>query len=229
MPKTEGNGNGIIPLGKGLYIQSRAATLTQVNSRSLYYWSKKYLVEPHIHGRNGGPPIYSYNDLLAMRTVVRLRRAEMPLQRIRKAIKYLYKTLGRKAEWWNYKMVVDVRKDLIVVIPKDTSPSGQDEAVLASRHGQKPMEIILAELASDLLKGDRLEPFPEISEQVSISGSIQGGAPVIKGTRVPTSVIYEFHKRKLSVEQIAELYDDIDKVAIAAAIKYENALAQRNA
>lgn len=224
MAVVKGKPNGTLPLGRGLYLQSRAARMTQVSSRSLFYWSKTYLVEPHIHGRNGGPPVYSYNDLLATRAVVRLRAANMPLQRIRKAIKYLYKVLGRGGEWWNLKMVVAAKRDLIVVIPREQSPSGFEEKVVASREGQKVFELAIADLISDLLEGGKLEPFPEVKGHISINGAVQGGAPVIKGTRIPTSVIYQWYKRGLKMGQIAEFYDGLDRVNIEAAIKYESAL-----
>lgn len=64
------------------------------------------------------PSVYSYNDLLAIRTVVRLRAENLPLQQIRKAIEYFYKTISADA-WWDLKMVVDQKRDLIVVIPKE--------------------------------------------------------------------------------------------------------------
>jgi uncharacterized protein (DUF433 family) len=225
--KKRRNGNGQIPLGMGLYIHSQAAQMTQTTSRKLTYWAKTKLVYPHIHRRNGGPAIYSYTDLLAIRAVERLRNAGLPLQRMRRAIKYFYEYLGSKSNWWNLKMVVD-NKDLLAIIPCEQSPTGKDEAVIASRGGQKPLEIVFADLVNDLLAGGKLEPFPEIKKYISIDQNIQGGAPVISNTRIKTSVIYMWHKRELNIKQIAEMYDGIEPEAINAAIEYEQALVKNN-
>jgi uncharacterized protein (DUF433 family)/DNA-binding transcriptional MerR regulator len=219
------NGNGHIPLGQGLYLHSQAAMMTQTTGRKLTYWSQTDLVIPHIHRRNGGPSIYSYVDLLAIRAMERLRKSGLPLQRIRKALKFLYETLGSNTDWWNLKMVVD-EKDLLVVIPKNQSPSGRDETIIATRAGQKPFELVFAQLVSDLLAGGKLERFPSIKKHISIEAGVQGGAPVIKNTRIKTRVIHLWHQCGLKAKQIAEIYDGLETSAIKAAIKYEKALAR---
>lgn len=219
--------NGHIPLNVGLYIQERAAKMTQSTSRKLSYWARTNLVTPHVHRRNGGPSIYSYTDLLAIRAVEKLRNFGLPLQRMRKAVHYFYDFLGSETDWWDLKMVVDNR-DLLTIIPRDQSPSGRDEAVIASRGGQKIFELIFADLVNDLLAGGKLEPFPEIKEHIVIDPSIQGGAPVLKNTRIRTLVLYMWYQRELTVEQIVEMYNGIDKDAVIAAIEYEQALASKN-
>ena len=225
--KKRGSGNSHIPLGTGLYLHSQAAKMTQNTARKLTYWAKTNLVYPHIHRRNGGPAIYSYTDLLALKALERLRSAGLPLQRMRRAIKYFYEILGSESDWWNLKMVVN-KKDLLTIIPKEQSPTGKQETVIASRGGQKPFELVFADLVNDLLAGGRLAPFPKIKKHISIDRNVQGGAPVISNTRVKTSIIYMWRKRGLDVKQISEMYDGIGQDAINAAIKYEKALAKKN-
>jgi len=224
---TRSNGDGHIPLGLGLYLHSQAATMTQTTSRKLTYWSQTSLISPHVHRRNGGPSIYSYIDLLAIRAMERLRKSGLPLQRIRKALQFLYKTLGSETDWWNLKMVVD-EKDLLVVIPRRQSPSGRDETVVATRGGQQIFELVFADLVNDLLASGKLQPFPAVRKHVSIEAGIQGGAPVIKNTRIKTRVIHLWHQRGLTIKQIADVYDGLEISAIKAAIEYEQALAKSN-
>lgn len=224
---TRRNGDGHIPLGLGLYLHSQAATMTQTTGRKLTYWSQTGLVSPHVHGRNGGPPIYSYVDLLAIRAMERLRKSGLPLQRIRKALQFLYKTLGSETDWWNLKMVVD-EKDLLVVIPREQSPSGRDEMIVATRAGQKVFELVFAELVNDLLAGGKLKPFPAVRKHISIEAGVQGGAPVVKNTRIKTRVLHLWRQRGLTIRQIADVYDGLETSAIKAAIKYEQALAKSN-
>ncbi|OGN90967.1 MAG: hypothetical protein A2158_05510 [Chloroflexi bacterium RBG_13_46_14] len=216
-----------MPLGKGLYLHTKAARITQTTSRALSYWARTKLVTPHIHSRDGGPSIYSYNDLLAIRAVVRLREERLPLQKIRKAIRYFYDNVN-SIEWWNLKMVVYRKRDLIVVIPSDQTPSGEDEVVIATRGGQRSIEIMFGDLVSDLLKGGELENNPDIPRYIEIDGLVQAGAPVIKGTRIKTSVIYYWHECGLSEDEISELYIGLDRNAIRVAISYEELLNRCN-
>ncbi len=224
--KRRGESDGHLPLGLGLYLHTKAARMTQTSSQRIAYWGRTGLIDPHIHRRNGGPSIYSYNDLLAIRALVRLRAARLPLQRIRKAINFLYKHIDSQAEWWNLKMVVD-RRDLLVVIPREQSPTGIDEAIVATRAGQKPFELFFADLVNDLLSGEKLEPYPEVKGHIGIDGRVQGGTPVIKNTRIKTSIIYFWHECGLTPEEISELYGGLDKDAINAAIRYEEVLTKR--
>jgi uncharacterized protein (DUF433 family) len=43
---------------------------------------------------------------------------------------------------------------------------------------------------------------------------ILGGTPVIKGTRIPVSIIYELVGLNYTVEQIIEFYPDLDRETI---------------
>jgi len=219
--------NGLLPLGVGLYLNTQAAKITQTTSRKLTYWAKTKLVEPHIHRRNGGPSVYAYNDLLAIRVMERIRDSGLPLQRMRRAIKYFYSYLGDESDWWNLKLVVD-KKDLLAVIPREKTVTGKDETVIASRDGQKPLELVFADLVNDLLAGGKLEEYPEIKKYINIDKKVHGGEPVISKTRIKTSVIYMWYKRGLSVEQIYDMYYGVEKEAIQAAIDYEKALNKNN-
>jgi len=229
MPKriTKRPRNGHIPLGVGLYLHSQAAKIAQTSSRKLSYWGATQLIRPQVHRRNGGPSIFSYTDLLAIRATERLRKSGLPLQRMRKAIRYFYSFLGRESEWWNLKMVVDNR-DVLAIIPREQSPSGREEAVVASRGGQKVLEVVFADLVNDLLAGGKLERFPKVKEHLTIDANIQGGAPVVKNTRIKTTVLYMWYQRGLEVKQIADMYDGLDEEVINAAIEYEKALIKGN-
>jgi len=216
-----------MPLGTGLYIHTIAARLTQTTGRNLSYWASSALVIPQIHRRDGGPSIYSYNDLLAIRAVVRLRAEKLPLQKIRKAIKYFYENM-KSINWWTLKMVVYRQKDLVIVIPRDKSPIGEEEIVIATRGGQKPIELFFGDLVNDLLKGGKLLEATEIPLYVNINPNVQGGLPVLKGTRIRTSIIYYWNKCGLSTDAISELYDGLDRKAIDVAVRYEELLSRRN-
>lgn len=65
--------------------------LTDVSYRNLDYWAKTGLVRSSIRQASGRGTrrVYAFEDLLALRVVKRLRGAGVPLQAIRRAVRYL--------------------------------------------------------------------------------------------------------------------------------------------
>lgn len=65
--------------------------LTGVSYRNLDYWARTGLVRSSIrqaHGK-GSRRVYAFEDLVALRLVRKLRHAGVPLQAIRRAVRYL--------------------------------------------------------------------------------------------------------------------------------------------
>jgi len=73
----------------------QAGELTQATAQQIVHWDAKGLVKPSIRpaaGR-GSRRLYSYTDLLALKTVKSLRDQGVSLQRIRKCVLYLRRQL----------------------------------------------------------------------------------------------------------------------------------------
>jgi len=84
-----------INLSTEAFNSKQACDLTGATSRQLNYWDGKGLVKPSFTpaaGR-GSRRLYSYGDLLAIQTVLKLRRENVSLQRIGKCVRYLRKHL----------------------------------------------------------------------------------------------------------------------------------------
>ncbi|MBL7134182.1 MAG: MerR family transcriptional regulator [Phycisphaerae bacterium] len=69
----------------------QACELTAATARQLNYWDHKGLVKPSFSPASGrgSRRLYSYNDLLAIQTVMKLRNEKVSLQRIGKCVRYL--------------------------------------------------------------------------------------------------------------------------------------------
>lgn len=65
--------------------------LTQISYRNLDYWARTGLVRSSIRQAEGKGTrrVYAFEDLVALRLVKRLRDAGIPLQAIRRAVRYL--------------------------------------------------------------------------------------------------------------------------------------------
>jgi uncharacterized protein (DUF433 family)/DNA-binding transcriptional MerR regulator len=169
------------------------------------------------------PPILSYNDLLAINSIRRFRDQGLPLQKVRLAIKYLSKELEQGETWYGMKLVTDGDK-LVTIIPSAQDIMKSKELVDAARYGQKFFEVAFADLVSDLYADRDLIESPIFKQFININPHVQGGAPTIRGTRIPTSVIASWAKRGVTIEEIASYYDGVSQDAIDTALQYEEVL-----
>jgi len=80
-----------INLATEAFNSKQARELTAATARQLNYWDRKGLVKPSLSPASGrgSRRLYSYNDLLAIQTVMRLRKENVSLQRIAKCVRYL--------------------------------------------------------------------------------------------------------------------------------------------
>lgn len=216
----------VLWLGEGLYTLQRAARICRVSVQRLSYWIRTGLISPHIHASPPGmPPILSYNDLLAVNAIKRFRDQGLRLQKIRIAIKYISRELEHGERWYELKLVTDGDK-LVTVLPISQNILESTELVDAARYGQKFFEVAFADLVSDLYAERELIELPRLRELIDINPGLQAGAPTIRGTRIPTSVIASWAKRGVTTEEIASFYDGVSQDAIDAALRYEKALAE---
>lgn len=70
-------------------------TLFGVGLSTLHYWDKQRVVRPSVRpaAGSGSKRLYSFRDLVALKTVCELRSKHVPLQRIRSSVKFLREVL----------------------------------------------------------------------------------------------------------------------------------------
>ena len=213
--------SNVLWLNEGLYTVRRAAHICHVSVQRLSYWVRTGLIQPHIHASPPGmPPILSYNDLLAVNAIKRFRNQGLPLQKIRLAVKYVSRELEKGEKWYELKLVTDGDK-LITSLPISQDVS---ELVDTARYGQKLFEVIFTDLVDDLYAGRELVELPRFKQFIDINPRVQAGTPIIRNTRIPTSVIAGWAQRGLPSEEIASFYDGVSQDAIDAALQYEGFL-----
>lgn len=86
---------GVINLAEEAFNTKQAVGLTEVTKRQMEYWDQTGLVRPSVRpaaGR-GSRRLYSYADLLALKTVKGLKEDGVSLQRVRKCVRYLRRYL----------------------------------------------------------------------------------------------------------------------------------------
>ena len=157
--------------------------------------------------------MYSFQDVLALRTFVRLRE-HASLQKIRGAIGNL-RDIGEVGHLASYRLVSDKRGNVQLVT--------EDQAVnLGERPGQLQLVAIIGEIIepfaarAGVLVPHLLRPRPGLS----VDPETQGGTPVIIGTRVPYDAVAGLMRDGVPADRIAEYYPAVGADAASDALDF---------
>lgn len=203
-------------LGVGIYGSRLAAKLAGVSLRQLRYWVSKGLLRPSIHraGR-GGRDLYAYTDLVQAKAIGRLRKQGASLQKISRSLAYLREALPQDELWHEKTLVTDGETVFGLLAPGATHD-------LAHRSpGQRVFEVFLGDLERELSQaGDLIG----IGRHVEVDVHVQGGSPVVRGTRIPTRLIGELLREGVELRTITEMYPNLTRDGVEAAQEFERQL-----
>jgi uncharacterized protein (DUF433 family)/DNA-binding transcriptional MerR regulator len=210
----------------GAYTTERAAALSGVPKSTAYYWARKGLLLPSV---SQNPLLWSYTDLLALRTIYWLRQPKVAFDRdvpatsmpkVRRALQQL-KTLDLEPlEEGRAAIAVTMTGE--IVINSDAMPLQRVDGQYLARDLVNivgPFEGLEGARGPDLL-------WPRPTVQI-LPGKISG-APHIAGTRLPTQAISALADRGFSVDQLVKIYPFVSRDALAESLDLEAQL-KRNA
>lgn len=197
---------------------AEVSRLTGLSVDALHRWSKSGLFVPE-HKDFG---LYSFRDVVGLRTMVRLKDGGLSVQRLRKAGELL--RTYHAAPWASLRFYTS-GKTLYFGDPKtgevfSTIPLGQKALTI-----NLDLQPIMLDVAGDVRRSR--ERSSEDFGQLDQKRGVCGGAMRVKGTRIPTSVIWEWHESGASADEILQQYPTLTKLDIAAAIEHERKLSRR--
>jgi uncharacterized protein (DUF433 family) len=203
----------------GAYPADRAAALAGMPLSTLHYWARHDVVVPRVSASR--PKLWSFEDLMALRAVVWLRRAKttpdgesvrpssMPV--VRQAIAALR---DLDLDIWEHsvgvRVLVDVAGRIFVQTPSGAeTPRGQLMA--------HSLDLVEPFEADGRHGPNLLRP----RDQLRIVPGKLSGAPHIVETRIETEALAALRARGFAVDEIAELYPIVDRAAIDDALDLE--------
>lgn len=191
-----------------------AAALSGATLRQLGHWrrgtvSSGAVLIPEISARR--PILYSFRDLVALRTCVFLRK-DSSLQMVRKAIGNL-RTMGELGHLSEYTLVSEGKSIFLVT---------NDAAIDLVKH---PGQAIMAEMS------DVLRPFvtrtdvevPALFQpraHIAVHPDVRSGHPVIAGTRVPYENVAGLVADGVRPEEIRNYYPAVNAYAAKDALDF---------
>ena len=192
--------------------------LTGLSPRQLGYWDQTEFFSPtllHEHSRRAFGRIYSFRDLVGLRTIGILRKVhQIPLQELRHVGAWLLSQ--HETPWSSLSFALKGRK---VVFHDPVSHS----IVEPRGAGQEVLPIALEPIANEMrdaaarLRDRQTEQFGQISR----NRYVVHNAWVIAGTRIPTSAVWNFHQAGYSTDAIIREYPRLTPADIVAAIDFE--------
>lgn len=189
------------------------AALSGATVRQLSHWRRQTasgaVLIPEVS--NERPILYSFRDVVALRTCVFLRK-DTSLQKVRTAIGNL-RNLGEQKHLSTYTLVADAESIVLVE---------HDRAVDLVK---KPGQYVMAEM-SDVLRPFLNRQQVEIPalfkprKNIAIDPDVRSGYPVIAGTRVPYDNVAGLIADGVSPGSIAEFYPSVSAAAAEDALDF---------
>lgn len=177
----------------------QAAKLTGLSEDQIRRWDTEELISPSLGWENRRRPlsrIYTFEDLLALRTLARLKEYRVSTQQLKKLRRFLDTLAGQP---WTGRQFFVNRKTREVYF------THEDAMVAAKPMGQTAMiEIVeLGPIVEDVQSRlKRLSDRIDERGQIVTDRYIHGGAPIFAGTRIPVSSVVEILNEGATDEEI---------------------------
>jgi len=212
-------------LGSGVYTPREAARLTGVTPRDVLRWTR---------GSGPSEPLWgayylslddsteiSFLDMLEIRVVAALRRADVSLQAIRFAIDFAQRSYGIDRPLASLHFRTDGKEILIEALEGD----GELTSLSRKRAGQKVFKQIVAQSLEDLDYEDErpVRWRPQKSRHVVIDPARSFGDPLLDESGVSTRMLREEFDAFGNLRYLSKIYE-IPEAQIRSAVNFERAL-----
>ena len=202
------------------YSAAMAAAMSGTSVRLLAYWRSSVRGGPLLHPEyaHDHRVLYSFRDVVALRTVAYLRE-EVSLQRIRRAVETL-RDLGSRDHLSRYRLIADGGSVVWVTdVQAAEEPAGGVDLVL------QPGQEVLVQL-KDVLSpftnatGIDVPDFTRPRPRLLVDADILAGYPVVTGTRVPFDLVAGLVAGGIPVDRVRDYYPGVDPDAATQAADY---------
>ena len=203
------------------FSEEQVERITSLSKRRLRYWAKTGFFSPNYVEDNPRLPnsrFYSFKDIVALRTLERLRvQNDVPLQHLRKVAENLSHL--NDALWTSTTFYV-LNRRVIGVNPE----TGQPEEVVSGQFVLSiPLRDIISETRDNVAK--LRQRHPDLIGKLRKHRSIVRNAWSVSGTRIAVGSIRRLYEDGYSVDRIIAEFPDLTPEDIDAALKHDESQA----
>lgn len=197
------------------FSEDQVSALTGLSKRQLRWWDKTDFFSPEFYA--DGRRVYSFRDLVGLRAIAPIRD-RMPLQQLRKIDRALHEEFrdDHPNPWASIKFFLAGR-ELIYKDPRNS-------ALLSTMSNRQTV----TELDLEEVKNETVEKLHALNRRgdadigkIRRRRNVVGGAMAVAGTRIPTSLIYEYVEAGFSTEKIISEFPSLKEEDVKAAVGYE--------
>lgn len=201
----------------GLYSGEQVCRLAKISPTQLRYWYKTAVFRPEtIEGETGSfKRAYSFHDIVGLRTISILRNQHhVKLDNLREVERRLKSTPD--TDWSNVVFYIGQGGKIYF-----------DDPTTGTRMAIEPIgQISLFKVVTVIrsVEGELVLMNRRTKRQIGKieqSRLVMRAAPVVAGTRIPTSAIYDLHKNGFTVDRIISEYPRLTQRDVRAAIKFQ--------
>lgn len=185
------------------YSPKLAAALSGATVRQLAHWRRpgpdgRPVLVPELSAER--PVLYSFRDVVALRTCVRLRQ-EASLQKIRRALDSLRGDLGLRDHLSEYRLVADGSSIYL---------ADSDHAIdLLRQKGNVVIHEFVDVLRPFYVQGRQIPDLLNPRAHVEVDPAIRGGEPVITGTRIPYEDVAALMRDGVAAEDVRDFFPHV--------------------
>ena len=210
---------------QGFYSTPQVSRLARVPRSTLYNWKERAIIAPSVEVVDKDGYVveegYSYADLTIIRIMRALREDRLDLTSVGVALRHLYERLGPPSEGWSDAKVYIVGNKIFA------EKSDEWETTSATGFGQRVATRLFGDLFPLLREqeeeGSILVP-RNYTAYVEIDPSVMGGQPVVRDTRIPTSLFPTLLAKGKSLNDLVRLYYPISRETIEKTVEFEKFL-----
>ncbi len=201
------------------FTPEHVSRLTGLSLRQLRYWDATGFFAPTLiddHGRKNFGRVYSFRDLVGLRTISILRD-RVPLQELRRVGERLKQE--HETPWSSIRFGLLGRR-VVMYDPK----SGQPTEPLREGQGQRVLPVAVSEIAAKMRSAAeklRRRTAAEFGKIVR-NRYVVHNAYVVAGTRIPSRAVWNFHQAGFSRTAIIREYPRLTRADVDAAIVFES-------
>jgi uncharacterized protein (DUF433 family)/DNA-binding transcriptional MerR regulator len=200
-----------------------ASVLTGATVAQLAYWRKDTAsAEPLLvpEGKRSGRYLYSWADVVALRSIVYLRQ-EKSLPRIRRAVATLRKLEAQEWTHLSAYRLISTKRSIVVKTP------GGQLLDLQEQPGTVLEEVLMRDVLAPFQtqRGRAVPALQRPRPRIAVDPAVLGGYPVIAGTRVPFDVVAALAAEELQPAEIADVYPSVDQEAVGDAVSFAEQVA----